>query len=463
MRFSSTELAYKEYKASAPNLRQRGETVRNSLVFRNSRSLNDLDLLNRYFAWPCELVLDDATREICGFLMPLADAEFSWERGRVKGQLRTLDWLAAPESLCQANGVVEDMATVTATDRLFLMTQLTSAVCWLHKSGWVFGDLSFNNVTFALPAGPRQARLMIFDCDDAAALANQQRPEQPHSPNWVPPECESGQQLEQDFETDVYKLGLAIIRCLKPEAGALSTKDVNRLAGILDDEGIALLRRALSPNRSERPSAEDLLSYLEGVIRQLMISPKILDAELVSPLVLRGANAQIIWQIERAEEIRVFVGGDNLQNLVRQGTLVDYPDGCGFPVTQPGQVTVVAANRYGPTKRIIGNVAPFEIPPFGLDFGKLPQPKIPAGPDFTAKPFPPRPAEPPVMPDIPPAKQLEFAELLGAFAPGGTIISPGARINTVLDSSRSLLDLIHAETERFVALLRRKDMGSSHG
>jgi hypothetical protein len=355
------------------------------------------------------------------------------------------------------------MATVTATDRLFLMTQLTSAVSWLHKSGWVFGDLSFNNVTFTLPAGSRQSRLMIFDCDDAAALANRQRSPQPHSPNWVPPECESGQQLEQDFETDVYKLGLAIIRCLKPEAGALSTKDVNRLAGILDHRGIELLSRAVSPNRSERPWAEDLLSYLEGVIRQLMVSPKILDAELVSPLVLRGANAQIIWQIELAEEIRVFVGGDNPRNLVRQGTFVDYPDGCAFPVTLPGQVTVVAANRYGPTKRIIGNVAPFEIPSFGLDFGKLPKPEIPVGPDFNEKPFPPRPAEPPAMPDFPPTQQLEFAELLAAFAPGGRIISPGAHINTVLDSSRSLMDLIHAETERFIALLSRKDIGSSHG
>lgn len=463
MRFSRTELAYKEYKASAPNLGQRGETVTNTVVFRNSRSQKDLEILNRYFAWPCELVMDNATSEICGFLMPLADPEFSWDKGKVTGQLRTLDWLAAPESLLQANGVAEDMTVVTAADRLFLMTQLTSAVNWLHKSGWVFGDLSFNNVAFALPFEQRQSRLMIIDCDDAAAFANKRRSLQPHSPNWLPPECVTDPQRQQDFETDVYKLGLAIIRCLKPEPGALSTKDISRLAGIIDTEGIALLTRALSPNRGERPSAEELLKYLEGASTELMVAPTIIDAELISPLVLLGANAQITWHLKDAQEIRVFVGGEGPQHLVRRGAPADYPDGCSFPVTLPGQVTVVATNRYGPTKRIIGNVAPYVLPEFHLDLGKLPPLNVPSSPDFTMKPFPPRPAEPPGPPDIPPIKQLEFAELLSRFAPGGTIASPGAHINTVLDSSRSLMDLIHAETERFSSLLKRKDMGNSHG
>jgi hypothetical protein len=97
MRFSSTELAYKEYKDSAPSLRQRGETTRNSVVFRNSRSLNDLDLLNRYFAWPCELVMDDATSEICGFLMPLADAEFSWGNRSAKPTGWPRTWRPSPQ------------------------------------------------------------------------------------------------------------------------------------------------------------------------------------------------------------------------------------------------------------------------------------------------------------------------------------------------------------------------------
>jgi hypothetical protein len=462
MRFDSTALAYKEYKAIPPGQGRPGLTAKNAVVLRDSLPRNGLDILDRYFAWPREVVMDDATSEICGFLMPLADKDFYWKKGRVKGQLRTLDWLAAPEPFWQVNGVAEEMATMTATDRLFLMTQLTGAVSWLHRRRWVFGDLSFTNVAFDLPSGLRPPRLMIFDCDDAAALVDQQRASQPHSPYWAPPECESGQQQQQDHETDVYKLGLAIVRCLKPESGAIYTKDVGRLTGILDTDGIALLTRALSLNRSERPSAEELSRYLDGVTRRLMVPPSISNAELVTPLVMRGGDAQIIWRIEGAQEIRVFVG-DNRANLVRRGKPTDYPDGCAFPVTLPGQVTVVADNRYGPTVRIIGSVAPFEIPPLSLELDKLPRPDIPRFPGYTEKPFPPRPAGPPAAPEIPALRRLEFAELLRELAPGGTIGSPGAHINTVLDGSRSLMDLIHADTERFIAVLRRKNLGNGHG
>ena len=77
------------------------------------------------------------------------------------------------------------MSTVTLTDRLLLMTQLAFAFAVLHKQGWVVGNFSWTNAAFAL--GP--PRLMLFDCDDAASLSDQDRC-QPHTPNWYPPECE---------------------------------------------------------------------------------------------------------------------------------------------------------------------------------------------------------------------------------------------------------------------------------
>ena len=40
-------------------------------------------------------------------------------------------------------------------------------------------------------------------------------------------ECTGSQpQEQQDFETDVYKLGLAVIRCLKPESGATTPASI---------------------------------------------------------------------------------------------------------------------------------------------------------------------------------------------------------------------------------------------
>lgn len=456
-RFDPTELAYKEYNSPAAG----SMAALNAVVFRDVLPIdqNGRAVLDTYFAWPLEIVVDDATGDICGFVMALAGDDFTWQEGNVGGELRTLDWLAAPDSTCQLAGVDQYMSAVTQTERLYLMKELTRAVDWLHKRGWVFGDFSFANAAFAMDP----PRLKIFDCDDAADLKDPSRKPQPHTLNWFPPECTGSQpQKQQDFRTDVYKLGLAIIRCLKPELGATTTLDVTRLTGILDSDGIDLLTRALSSDRSERPLAEDLFTYLEKLTGTLMIPPVISHAELVTPLVMRGGNAEIIWQIAGAQNVRVFVAG-NQRELVRAGTLDDYPDGCSFPVMQPGQVTLEADNRYGPARAEIGNVTPFEIPQLDLQLDRLPQPDIPPAPDYVDKPFPPRPADSPAAPDIPAITKLDFAERLRAFAPGGTIMSPGAHINEVLSGSRSLMDSIQAETERFSARLRRKNMRNDHG
>jgi hypothetical protein len=117
-----------------------------------------------------------------------------------------------------------------------------------------------------------------------------------------------------------------------------------------------LLTRALSTDRNARPSAEELFNYLKNVTEPRLAEPRIEGAELVTSLVMRGANARVLWQIENAEEIQVFLG-ENPPQLVRHVTPADSPSGCAFTVAQPGQVTVVARNRYGTAKRVAGDVA----------------------------------------------------------------------------------------------------------
>ena len=453
-RFTIDALAYKEYKS--PGSPDVGVRARKAVVFRDSLPRSGREFLDERFAWPRDVVLDPATG-ICGYLMPLADEAFLWDTGKVKGKMRTLDWLAAPEPFWQTNDVVDDMATLTLADRVFLMLQLASAVSWLHEQGWVYGDLSFNNVAFALPRAQQPPRLLLFDCDETARLTDRQRAPQPHSLNWAPP-GHTGEPSLQDFQTDVYKLALAIIRCLKPEAGATSTKDVDRLVGILDDKGVALIRRAVSEDPSERPAATELVSYLKDVAQPLMIRPAIVAAELVTPLVLRGANAQVLWHIEHAQDIRVLVG-DNPGYLVRQGTLADYPDGCVFPVTSPGQVTVIADNRYGETRRAIGNVAPYEFPRPDLALDTLPKPDVLLLPDLAIGPTPAPPDKPPTTPVIPALPRFELLDVLSALAADKTIKSPGTRVNALVENSRSLLDLLNTDKKRLVAALRRKNSG----
>jgi hypothetical protein len=472
------ELVYKEYKPSASaSVRARSAArAERAVQFRDDLFLNkgDRAILDMYFAWPREVVQDDVSGEICGFLMPLAPREYFWQlwrldEGRYANVPRTLDWVTTTEKLWALNRV--DLSDVTATDRLFLMAQLVYAIGWLHKRNWVFGDLSFTNVAFAMYPDP--PRPLIFDCDDAVDLADPRPGEQPHSPFWVPPECRASPPAPQDQVTDVYKLGLAIVRCLKPGDGTAFTNDVSRLADILDDEGMKLLTRALSVNRDERPTAKELFTYLARIATSRMVPPVIAHAEVVSPLLPPGGNARLYWQIEGAEEINVYFG-DNPREHVRTVTPADPPGECAFPVTRSGQVTVEAKNRYGTTPRVIGDVALFEIPQFSFDPLELPRPDVPPVPDYTAAPFPDLPAGHPDPPDVPSVPEPAFAKVFRELSPGTSLTSPGQHINALLDTSRSLLDMLLAENERFTvrlrsrrerftARLRRMKMGNGNG
>jgi uncharacterized protein YegL len=104
---------------------------------------------------------------------------------------------------------------------------------------------------------------MLLDCDNAAPVADLQR-QQPLTLSWVPPELEGkrpGGRL-QDPASEVYQLGLAILRCLTPGAGAAVATDPARLAGVLNATGIDLVTNALSADRSTRPTAGELARYL---------------------------------------------------------------------------------------------------------------------------------------------------------------------------------------------------------
>jgi hypothetical protein len=484
MKGNPTPLAYKEYKHDQAGPRGQthahpGAAAENAVEFRKKMASKYPSVraeIDRFFAWPWEIVKDEKTEEttgnrnleVCGFLMPLAPADFFWHAGRVSGRLRTLDWLATTERYWRRMEVEEVMSKVTVADRLLLMTQLAFAFAVLHKQDWVVGDFSYTNAAFAL-APPR---LMLFDCDDAASLSDENR-HQPHTPNWWPPECEGHQgQRQQDHETDVYKLGLAIVRCLKPEDGATTTRDAGRLAGVLDVEGLDLVRRALSDAPRARPTVEEIYRHLKRVTDPMIAPPVIEYTELITPVVLRGTDGVVAWRIANADKIEILLGEDQPET-VRTVTPADRADQCAFPVANSGQVTVTATNRYGGRRRVVGDVTIFEIPPISVDFTQMPRLDIPVPPEI---PFDPAevafPWGVPTMPDIPDARAPdvnipeiqvsearlpEFEDLLRALAPDGMVTpSPSAIADAVRDGVQFQVELIHAESKRFDALLRKR-------
>ncbi|MDQ3933359.1 MAG: hypothetical protein M3340_01865 [Actinomycetota bacterium] len=211
-------------------------------------------------AWPRAVVLDESAA-VCGLLMPLLPDDFFCgqpdpKTGAPTKLSRTMKWLASTAAQRRAAGV--DIPDVHLTDRYALLAKLAYVLARLHQRGWVYGDLSFNSVAFALDP----PRIQLLDCDSAARLDDLSRT-QAHTPFWVPPECRSDAQRVQDERTDVYKLGLMILRCLTPGKGVATTEDPERLQDVDGGSILTLVARALDTDRSLRLTAADLCLELQ--------------------------------------------------------------------------------------------------------------------------------------------------------------------------------------------------------
>ena len=202
-------------------------------------------------------------------------------------KLRTMAWLASSER--QRTAAHVELSNVDKTVRLILLTQLICAIGLLHKHGWVFGDLNLRDAVFALSP----PKLLLLDCGCSGAISDPSR-RKFSTPFWDPPEYPKNstadkmpQQELPDAVTDVYKLGLAILRCLTPGKGAATSRTVSRLNGELDGEGTILLSRALSADRASRPTATELFSYFGSMVSRRVGVPELIRTRLAASALVR--------------------------------------------------------------------------------------------------------------------------------------------------------------------------------
>ena len=276
------------------------------MIFRAQLGPEEREELDKYSVWPRAVVENDSGAT-CGLLMPsLPDDYFCQQADSESGQLtwkpREMSWLiTTPEQLTAAQ---IDLPPVGQTERLVLLAQLTYVIGLLHKHGWVFGDLSFRNLAFAL----NPPRLTLLNCDGAAS-GNDPGRKQISAPFWDPPECRHpGNRAFQDTATDSYKLGLAILRCLTPGRGAGTVRAARRLTGLIDPEGIGLVTCALSPDPAQRPTAKEMYHYLNQIASPRIAAPSVAYAQLATSYVPQGAEAHIDWQLNAAADVTISVG-----------------------------------------------------------------------------------------------------------------------------------------------------------
>ena len=367
-------LAYKELLPDLdPATRAQAlDAMAKSVAFRAALSPDDRHDLDDYTTWPIDLVEDGGAP--CGLVMPLIPAEFFLhtrpQTGPAKDVVFDLSWLCAKESQAQVQGIdrsgVQDVLV-----RIALLAQLVYAVGRLHKHGAVYGDLSLKNV--ALAVGP--PRIKLLDCDAAAALNDPSR-SQLHSPFFKPPEIIAGTQKLQDDRTDVYKLGLCIIRGLQQGQGISQAKDPTPLAPVLGPQAVGTVARAVG-DRARRPTAKELFECLEDSLLAKAAPPVLRSARLSRTAMLRGQDVEVEWTATGGKEVRI-LGANGLE--------IALPDSGTAPmrhVVTPrasGEIVVEVGNEHGIAQVVAGTATLYDLPPLRLDLGAFPRPRVPQVP-----------------------------------------------------------------------------------
>ena len=361
------DLVYKEFTQEAA---LQAKCAAAAVAYREGLSPFDQADLDSHAAWPRALV-EEPRGTVTGLLMPLIPKDFFCrmedpDTGSLKDRPLEMTWLAAGAK--QRAAVQLNLQDVPRLERLILLGKLVYAIGRLHKHGWVFGDVSLRNAVFAV----NPPRVMLLDCDGAAALSDKAR-RQATTPFWDPPECPPrGTQRLQDDRTDIYKLGLAILRCLTPGKGATTATDPAGLSGVLDPAGVTLIGQALSVDPVQRPPARELYDYFYRVVSANVQPPEVLVARLRHAFRLRGQDVRIDWQINNATAVTVIAGRQRLQF-----SLAQRPDGCVFQPAESGPVAIEVKNRFGTIRVELGDVTLYDLPPFKVDYGFLPTPQLP--------------------------------------------------------------------------------------
>jgi len=147
-------------------------------------------------------------------------------------------------------------------ERLLICRSLSLGMGKLHRAEVIYGDLSLRNFLYRLEP---TVSVMFVDTDAVRPKGGRSAlGVQPHTGDWEPPEAVAAARkgdkvgfAVQNFETDRYKLGLAILRILARVPRAGETRDPNHLRSVIPATTLSLLHNSLRGRPADRPTAKD--------------------------------------------------------------------------------------------------------------------------------------------------------------------------------------------------------------
>jgi hypothetical protein len=434
-----TPLAYKEFTTDIVG---QARSAERAVDFRQAMSADAQANLDQVAVWPRALV-ENQGGAVIGLLMPLIPKDFFFNgndvmTGEKKDLARGIEWLFT-EAAYLAKAQV-DIPHPDQTERLILLGKLVYAVGRLHKLGWVFGDISGKNAVWAL----RPPRVLLLDCDGAAPLSDLSRV-QGNTPTWEPPELGATVHPLQTELTDVYKLGLAMLRALTQ---TMQAKDPGRIVvgQAVDTTGAMLITRAVDRSPSVRPTAKELYNYLRRVVAAVAQPPQVAFARLRKTFLIRGQDAHIDWQIANATEVTVSADGQAHKLDPKR-----HVDGYSFRMDRSGPVTLTVSNNLGSLVLDLGEISLYELPPLSVNLPPLPSPNIPALPRLSLDSMAPVMSRVPAiqLPVVPPVPALQTYELVDTLMRETAIALALPDVaSAVLDASRAVSEAIWDDAHR---------------
>lgn len=240
-------LVYKEYKAGQVS----PHGLRAIVAVRSRLAQHERERLDSMAAWPARLVKKGD--DVCGVVMPEIPSSFFQTRtlpsGTTSSDAREIQYLFIDPKKAQRIG----MPKLSLEERFAVCRDLAGALAFLHAHGVVFGDVNAKNALFRTGTNPR---VMLVDCDAVRIRGSAAVVKQLNAPDWEPPE---GRVLSQ--ATDLYKLGLFVLRTVAPGDFASTARDPRRADPVLDAEGRLLLAESLRTEPNVRPTAAAWRDY----------------------------------------------------------------------------------------------------------------------------------------------------------------------------------------------------------
>ncbi|WP_143467215.1 hypothetical protein [Lentzea kentuckyensis] len=342
------QLVYKKYREPHSD----PQSLRRIVDARHNLDLPTRKRLDAVTVWPVRVVEENG--QALGIVMPKIPAAYFDQvvlpgTGSKKRVLREVQNLFIPPERAAELGRPKP----SDEQRLRICRDFAGVLTLMHDTlGVVFGDINAMNELFRLDDTPM---VMFLDCDGVRPKGSVASVKQLNAPDWVPPGNEVLSRA-----SDLYKLGLFVLRCLTPGPGTSVCTDPDTIGGALDSQGLAMVRRALGPDLAARPLAREWEVYLRRTLGEPVAPPRVGAVSLDRTIVLKGQSVVVEWEAFEATEIRISAGPGRTEVVKARGA----HERGSTPIAplEAAVIEVSAINALGADHRSAGPVDVFEPP-----------------------------------------------------------------------------------------------------